>query len=318
MLHLRLSILALISFSCLHAQDAFFSQYNSAPVYLNPAFAGSTGQARAGLVFRDQWPKISGDFITTNVSYDQHFEKLHGGLGINLQNDLAGQGTFQTNQAHLSYAFHLPLFENKLIVRPAIAAGVLSKHIDWSSLNFGDMVDPRRGFIYTTTETPSRTTVTCFDMSAGLLVYTKRITAGFSAAHLTRPDVGFFGTTHLAMRYVWHASGVLGHVPGDFENKISVIPQVAYVWQGNAAQLTGGVSVMFKNYTLGMMYRDKDAAIVMAGFQNRLFRACYSYDYTVSSLTNDASGGAHEVSVQFFLFAKRKPEGFLAPASIAF
>lgn len=317
MLKVRLAFFAIVTVSCLHAQDPFFTQYNSAPLYLNPGFTGSTGQARAAASYRNQWPGISGNFVTTNISYDQYFAKLHGGLGINLQNDLAGQATIQTNRADLSYAFHLPLFNNKLVVQPAISVGLLSKHIDWNKLNFGDMIDPRRGFIYNTAEPPSKTTVNRFDFSSGFIAYTKRITMGFSAAHLSQPDVGFFGPSHLPMRFTIHASGVIGHVPGDFENQISFVPQVVYVQQQNFTQLTGGVAAMFKNYTLGIAYRNQDAAIVMVGFQNRLFRASYSYDYTVSALTNKTLG-SHELAVQFFLFSKRKPEGFLAPSTIAF
>jgi type IX secretion system PorP/SprF family membrane protein len=317
MKQIRILFFAIVTASSLHAQDPFFTQYNSAPLYLNPGFAGSTGQARAAASYRNQWPGISGNFVTTNISYDHYFAKLHGGLGINLQNDLAGQATIQTNRADLSYAFHLPLFDNKLVVRPAVAVGFLSKHIDWSSLNFGDMVDPRRGFVYNTTEAPSKSTVTRADFSSGFIAYTKRITVGFSAAHLSQPDVGFFGPSRLPMRFTVHASGVIGHVPGDFENHCAIVPQVAFVQQQNFTQFTGGISAMFKNYTLGIAYRNQDAAIVMVGFQNRLFRASYSYDYTVSGLTNKTMG-SHELALQFFLFAKKKPEGFLAPATILF
>jgi type IX secretion system PorP/SprF family membrane protein len=315
---IKIVFFSFILFSGLHAQDPFFTQYNSAPIYLNPGFTGSTGEARAAASFRDQWPAISGNFITTNASYDQYFEKLHGGLGINLQNDLAGQATVQTNNAALTYAFHLPLFGNKLVVQPGISVGLLNKSIDWRKLNFGDMIDPRRGFVISSAEQPKRTTVNCLDISTGFIAYTDRITLGFSAAHLTQPDIGFFGTTHLPMRFAFNASGVIGHLPGDFENKFSVIPQIALVAQGNSTMIIGGISTMYKNYTFGIAYRDGDAAIAMIGFQNNLFRVSYSYDYTISDLGNANTGGSHEIAVQFFLFKGRRPDGYLSPATIAF
>jgi type IX secretion system PorP/SprF family membrane protein len=288
-------------------------------LYLNPGFTGSTGQARAASSFRDQWPSISGNYVTSNVSYDQFFGKLHGGLGINLQNDLAGQAIIQTNRADLSYAFHLPLFDNKLVIQLGIAIGLLTKHLDYSKLTFGDMIDPRRGFIYAPSEPPAKSTRYAADFTSGFIAYTKRITVGFSAANLSQPDVGFYGTSRLPMRFTFHASGVIGHVPGDFENHFSIIPQLAVVQQQDFRQLTGGISVMFKNYVLGAAYRNDDAAIFMLGFQNHLFRASYSYDYATSEvLSNKITGGAHELSLQFFLFGKNKPEEFLAPATTVF
>jgi type IX secretion system PorP/SprF family membrane protein len=312
----RILVFCLFTVSCLHAQDAFFSQYNSAPVYLNPGFTGSTGYARAATSFRDQWPQLSGNFITSNVSYDQYFAKLHGGLGLNMEYDLAG-GLFSTTSANLSYAFHLPLFENKLVFSPAVSVGLLRKHVDWESLTFGDMIDPRRGFIYSTPIAPMQTTVNCFDLTTGFIAYTKRITVGFSAAHVTQPEVGFIGSSRLQARYTIHASGVLGHVPGEFENRFSVIPQIVYVQQGDFNELTGGASVLFKNYSVGAAYRVNDAAIFMLGYQNNLFRVAYSYDLTTSKLT-EQTGGAHELAVQFFLFKKMKPENFLAAANCAY
>jgi type IX secretion system PorP/SprF family membrane protein len=176
------------------------------------------------------------------------------------------------------------------------------------------MIDPRRGFIYPPSE-QMKTTVNCFDLTSGFIAYTKRITFGFAAAHLNRPDIGFVGSSRLQTRYTVHASGVIGHVPGEFENHFSIVPQVTFVQQGNFNQLTGGASVLFKNYSLGVGYRIDDAAIFMVGYQNKLFRASYSYDYTVSQLTSK-TGGAHELALQFFLFKKMKPENFLAPANI--
>lgn len=316
MLRLRLALLVMISFSCLHAQDVFFSQYNSAPLLLNPAFAGSTGHARAGLSLRDQWPNVSWNFITTNVSYDQHFAKLHGGLGLNLQNSMAMQGAMNTNKADLSYAFHLPLFQNRFVVRPAVSIGLTHVAIDYDKLNFGDITDPRRGFVFQAVPA-GKTTRTNLDFGMGFIAYTKRMLFGFSSVHLT-PNLDFLGDRPIPQRSLLHFSYVIGHVPGDFENKISVIPQATYVVQASTNQLTGGISVLVNHYTIGAAYRSNDALIFMAGFQNRLFRAAYNYDYTISAASNRITGGAHEVSVQFFLFRKRKPEGFLAPANIVF
>ena len=68
------------------AQDPAFSQFYSNPLYLNPAFAGSSRCPRS-LNYRDQWPGIGRTFITTSASYDQHIQAIGGGLGILVSQD---------------------------------------------------------------------------------------------------------------------------------------------------------------------------------------------------------------------------------------
>ena len=67
------------------AQDPEFSQFYANPLYLNPAFAGTARCPRVSLNYRNQWPGISGTFITTSATYDQQVESLYGGLGLMVQ-----------------------------------------------------------------------------------------------------------------------------------------------------------------------------------------------------------------------------------------
>ena len=68
------------------AQDPEFSQFYANPLYLNPAFAGTNRCPRIALNYRNQWPGISGTFITTSATYDQHVEFLYGRLGLIVTN----------------------------------------------------------------------------------------------------------------------------------------------------------------------------------------------------------------------------------------
>ena len=73
-------------------QDPNFSQYFSNPIYLNPAFAGYDASPTFRSIYRNQWPNISGNFQTANVSYDQQLGNLHG-VGIIYQYDNAAKLT---------------------------------------------------------------------------------------------------------------------------------------------------------------------------------------------------------------------------------
>ena len=72
------------------AQDPQFSQFYAAPLYLNPALAGSTGQARAGINYRSQWPAIDANFTTMSAYFDYFIEDAKSGVGVILNRDVEG------------------------------------------------------------------------------------------------------------------------------------------------------------------------------------------------------------------------------------
>ena len=47
-----------------NAQDPTFTQFYANPLYLNPAFAGSNGCPRFALNYRNEWPQLTGNYVT--------------------------------------------------------------------------------------------------------------------------------------------------------------------------------------------------------------------------------------------------------------
>ena len=88
-----------------HAQDPEFSQFYSNPLLLNPAFAGTARGPRVVMSHRNQWPAMSGAFVTQAVSYDQHFSSIQGGLGLTVMHDQAGQNTLNTTRITGMYSY---------------------------------------------------------------------------------------------------------------------------------------------------------------------------------------------------------------------
>ena len=70
-----------------HAQDPQFTQFYANPIYLNPAFAGTARCPRLIMNYRNEWPALSGTFVTYSVSYDQHIDGLQGGMGLVILQD---------------------------------------------------------------------------------------------------------------------------------------------------------------------------------------------------------------------------------------
>src|SRR5688572_18419885 len=122
---------------CSWAQDPEFTQFYANPLYLNPAFAGSARCPRFSINWRDQWPAISGEFVTYSASYDQHVEGV-GGLGLLVMNDKAGEGTLKTTNISGIYSYQLNV-SREFSIRVGFQGTYVQKTIDWDKLTFGDM-----------------------------------------------------------------------------------------------------------------------------------------------------------------------------------
>ena len=125
--------------------------------------------------------------MTQTVAYDQYFKSIQGGLGLVVMHDQAGQNTLSTTNISGMYSYQQAV-SRKLSIRAALQASYLQKALDWSNLTFGDMIDPRRGFVYTSEDQERGGIVRKVDFGAGLLAFTEKIYAGVAAHHLNEPN----------------------------------------------------------------------------------------------------------------------------------
>lgn len=306
LLYISLVLLGCASSNDLMAQDPIFSQFYANPLYLNPAFAGTARCPRFVMNYRNQWPGISGQYITYSASYDQHVDAIAGGLGILVTNDKAGQGgILTTTNFSAIYSYQLPI-TREFSMKFGFQGTYYQKSVDWNKLNFGDMIDARRGFIWNTQETPNQIKRTNPDISAGILGFSKRYFFGFSAKHITEPDEGFIGQSKLPIRYTAHAGAVIPFQKGG-DSFIS--PNILYQRQQDFNELNLGLYITKGPIVGGLWYRNSDSFIALIGFQQNLFKCGYSYDVTVSKLTNQTAG-SHELSFQLQFECKPKKKKF--------
>ena len=301
------------------AQDPEFTQFYANPLYLNPAFAGSSRCPRMVTNYRNQWPGINKTYITYSASYDQHVDALAGGFGMLVTQDAAGDGTINTTNASAIYSYYLPV-TNSFSVKAGVQATYAQKSVDWNKLTFGDMIDNRYGFVNTTAEVNPQNTVTNVDFSAGLLGYSSSFFIGAAAHHLLEPDEAFLGGfSPLPMKITAHTGAIIPIGPQSNRYKrrrrrnantlpeSSISPNILYQKQKDFQQLNLGLYVTKGPIVGGLWYRNQDAFIILVGMMTTNFRFGYSYDVTVSKLSN-ASAGSHELSmtVQFNCRPKRK------------
>ena len=284
-------------------QDPQFSQFFANPLYLNPANAGLSKCPHMTMNYRNEWPALSGTFVTSSVGYDVHSPNLQGGIGILILSDRAGGGTLNTTSASLLYSYFAAI-SRKWSVRAGFQAGYIQKKVDWDKLTFGDMIDPRYGFIYKTAETEIVDTKGNLDLSSGILVYSKKYFAGFAVHHLTQPAEGFIeeDKARLPMKFTLHAGALF--IIKEHGEDLKVSPNIIFQRQQDFRHLTLGGYLNKGPLYGGLWYRhaekNSDSFILLTGLQMGIIKMGYSYDITLSKLSS-ASGGSHELSfsIQF-------------------
>jgi type IX secretion system PorP/SprF family membrane protein len=304
-----LIIFSVVVYSYCFGQDPTFSQFFSNRLYLNPAFAGTSNCPRLSLNYRNQWPGIDNSFITYAASYDQQIDGIHGGVGLQLMRDQAGEGVLNTTSAAFMYSYQFKATRN-FSVRAGFQATVVQKSLNVSNLRFGDMIDARRGFVYQSQEQIENDRVLYPDFSFGLIGFSKKLYFGGAVHHLTAPDEGFIGQAILPMRITGHFGA---KIPlGIRRSDQSWSPNIIFQTQGSAMELNAGNYFSKGPVVIGMWYRaslkgNRDALIMLVGIETNELKIGYSYDFTVSQL-NGQTGGSHEISISYvFPCSPKKP-----------
>ena len=305
-----LSIVLAFTFVRLNAQDVVYSQFYANPLYLNPALAGAKLCHRFTLNYRNQWPSIRKGYVSYCATWDQQYDAISGGVGVIVNADIAGGGLYNTFSGSGIYSYRLQA-SRYIVLNAAVQAGYIQYRLDWNRLIFGDQIDPNTGNLEPTREyLPPKLTIGNVDFSAGILGgYKESMYFGLAVNHLSRPDLAFYdgNSNRMHLRWTLHWGMLIDFYQGmegeDLRN-FSISPNIVYELQGKYQQLNAGLQVNKFPFCVGAWIRhnfgNPDAVIVLVGLQQKKYKIGYSYDYTVSQLTNK-SGGAHEISLCWYI-----------------
>ncbi|HYG18433.1 MAG TPA: type IX secretion system membrane protein PorP/SprF [Ohtaekwangia sp.] len=320
---LLVMLLMLLAEGAVTAQDPQFSQFYAAPLYLNPALAGSTNQARAGMNYRNQWPAIDANFTTASVYFDYFIEDKNSGVGMILTRDVEGLAGLRSLSIGLQYSYELQITD-AIGFRPGAQVALYSRDINFNKLTFGDQFNPTTGeFIdQPTAETfNTQSSKTFVDLSFGGVFFTRSAWLGVSAWHLTQPNQSLIGEdSPLPIKLSFHGGfkfymkpGVTG-VAGQMRNtERSIAPAFQYRHQGRFDQLDLGLYFTFEPLVFGTWYRgvpfknlggiaNNESIVLLLGFTKLgakdAINIGYSFDFTISKL-GPQSGGAHEFSLVY-------------------
>ncbi len=295
------------------AQDPIFSQFQSSPLQINPAFTGYSEGGVLGINYRNQWPSLSQAYVTYALYYDQYISKINSGFGIQLLTDNAAQGLYKTTKITGMYSYK-QRFSKKWYGKLGVEAGLISTNIGWDKLIFPDMIDPIYGYqspgglpYPTSVVPPDQLSQLNTSVSLGGLVYNDKFFIGFSAKHINTPTISFYESnetegTFLPVRMSLHVGFEIALDQNAGRSKNFLTPTIVAIKQGNVGQVNIGGHLRLNQLILGAYFRqafsNPDAVIFMAGIQSDDIKIVYSFDMTVSKLTL-GSGGAHEIGMVF-------------------
>lgn len=294
----------LLSFNS-YGQDPQFTQSYANPLYLNPAFAGVNKCPRVNINYRNQYPVLA-VYQTYSASYDQYVESLNGGIGVMAVRDEAGNGTLTATEISGIYSYHLEV-SRKFQILTGFQATFRQRSLDYNALTFPDMIDPFYGFVIPTGEiAPGVTQNNHLDVSVGFLGFTEKFFMGLAFNHITQPNESFYKNSQLPMKITAHAGFTIPLGRKRLHNSIQnfLLPNIVYQIQGPFDQLTLSTAFSRGPISGGLGFRtsseNPDAILVLLGFApaESAWRIGYSYDITISTLTNDL-GGAHEISLSY-------------------
>jgi len=331
---------ALLS-QALIAQDVHFSQYNEAPLILNPGLTGLfTGDHRISTSYRSQWASMDVPFITYAFAVDTRFftESASSlGVGIMAYRDMAGNNNFSTTDITLNLSGVISVNKHQS-VSIGLSGGMLQKGLDpnelqWESQYVNGAFDPSTSSGEAIDLEPAL--MGNFSMGMAWWYFSKeshmmgndqvKATAGFAYHHVNKPRIKFYTSEQdrLQSKLVAHGTAQIG-IKG---THLAVVPGGFFAMQGASTELLAGamLRVMLQeesNYmgllqgmalSMGCHYRLGDAVIPSILFEFTKFRLGFSYDITTSELgeVNIGQGGP-EFTISFispnpFTYKKNGP-----------
>lgn len=306
-------------------QDPQFSRFYSNALYLAPSFAGSTGQNRLALTYRNQWPSITQGYKTYSASFDHYFEKLHSGAGVLFLRDEAGSGSLTSTSISLLYNYDFRI-KNTIHIRPGFYFSYNERSIDFNKLVWRDQMSAG-GNAPASGEVVSYSNVGDLDFGVSGIIYGEKFWAGTSVDHLLHPNQSLYEQEYsdnneaLLPTKIQAFGGVRFVVKETLLRPTPTVLQLAFLFKNQAGfnQLDLGFYWNYEPLVLGIWYRGipivknsalNDALVLLVGYKSDRYNIGYSYDFTTSKLIT-SSGGAHEISLSFTFSKpnkKRRPK----------
>lgn len=311
------------------AQDMQFTQFNAAPLYLNPGFTGSTIEHRVATSYRNQWAAIPGGYTNYVLSYDYNMADYNSGLGFLFAREQAGTGNLGNTEAAFLYSYHFRVNKN-IFIQPGVKFNYVTRGVDFQKLIFNDQLASGGGLSSDDIELDR---VSYMDVSSGVLVYSEKFWFGMAFNHMNQPNQSLTNEeSPLYFKFSTHG-GYKYKLEGSDKRSITRYLNFAFQYKSQQKfdQLDLGVYYTHDPLVFGIWYRgiplfksyegvlNNDAVALLVGYTLKDYNLSigYSYDATISRLATN-SAGSHEISLIYEIASKRnkrKRRKFFAPCA---
>ena len=295
------------------AQDFHLSMYDASPLFLNPAMTGVfDGDWRIHAQYRTQWKTVNFKPYTTGlISFDAPYKKW--GVGGQIINYRAGYGNYNALQGTASAAYTLSIDDEKNHnISFGVQGGLTQKSIEYQLHTFDNQYSSSNGGGFDnslpTGESFTGPKLVVPELTAGLLYYYAKEQSklnpfiGISAFNLLEPQESFYDQNNtLPMRFYAHLGTRI-----NITELFYLIPKVLIMRQQSFNEQTVALDAGYylkssQLYLLGgLIYRNKDAAIISLGAKRNNYIAKAAYDINLSTLTPVSTGrGGFEISFTY-------------------
>ena len=319
-----LCVFALLPMTCLLGQSASFSQFYAHRPSLNPAYVSATTGMEFSAGFRRQWGQIQDGLQTSFAAASFRTCALPLGFGVYASDIRESYFNFRQQEAGVQFGGFIGA-PKRWSLHGALQAGMGTDRVDYDKLVFSGQLDPVFGIQGTSDPFWQQAggQVEHFDLGAGMVFRSSaRIgrrdwpwSAGAAVHHAGGSrNVGFENTDYSRPpRITTHMAATLP-VSGQYMRKAVLYLHVLgrLEWQSALQRSTAGLIAQYQGAHLGLLYQynqsplnfgNTNALTITLGTDFKLGDAdCtlqYGFDGALSGLDHTASGGAHELTLNF-------------------
>jgi hypothetical protein len=252
--------------------DYSISFFNNSKI--NPALTGITGKCNFSLEAGIDKPLIANSDLYRPQSYsflsDGSFGKKRN-MAIGLFINETKGGAFENSSIGLSVSKNFNLIQNRSKyyyhkLRVGIAIELSRFVILYDDLTYGDMINPRYGFVCLTNETkPASLGKNYFNFSAGFWYHNPFIYLGLSAININEPSIGTFSVSKIPMEFILSLGGNI-----KVSNQIMIHPSINGTvingFKGKLNSYTPAIICSYREkYNAGLSFMDLNKIGIHAG-----------------------------------------------------
>ncbi|MHA7129434.1 PorP/SprF family type IX secretion system membrane protein [Algoriphagus namhaensis] len=306
------------------AQDVQYSQFYAAPLYLNPAMAGGSEMTRIGVNYRNQWPGLDQSFTSYSAYVDHYIFGANSGIGLIFNRSDQSMANLSTSEIGATYSYRLRLGFRSFL-RVGGQASFMDRDAYFGDMIFGSQIDDQTGAIgdFSGENLGEDMRHQFMDYSFGMMYSNDKVWFGLAAHHITQPNISFIDGEFSELPLKLSAHGgvrfdLAGGTETNFLNNRQGTRELTlafnYKNQGTFSQLDLGAQVNIQPLVLGVWYRgipvanetqpNHESVVALLGISlGGGLDVGYSHDFTLSSLGNANTGGAHEISLRYSFLA---------------